>query len=328
MIMTPRQLKMQFLLTEKTAHMIDQARQSIAAILQKKSNKLLVVVGPCSIHDPEAAQEYAKRLKVEIEKYRETLCIIMRTYVEKSRTAFGWKGFIQDPDLNNQHDMAKGLMMSRSLLMSINDSGVPCAAEILNPLTAFYYFDLLSWAGIGARTAESQIHREFASFLPMPIGFKNNTDGNIQVAIDSMRVAKKPHAFLSIDEDGQITQQHSLGNPHAHVILRGSQQKPNDDFAISEQAFFPLMIDCSHGNSQKDPQKQMRVVETVCEYIQQGNRHIMGIMLESHLLLGKQVYHPHQPLTYGKSITDACIGWEETERALAKIHEAMRFMLN
>lgn len=328
MIMTPRQLKMQFPLTEKAAHMIDQTRQRIAAILQKKSNKLLVVVGPCSIHDPEAAQEYAKRLKVEIEKYRETLCIIMRTYVEKSRTLFGWKGFIQDPDLNNQYDMTKGLMMSRSLLISINDSGVPCAAEILNPLTAFYYFDLLSWAGIGARTAESQIHREFASFLPMPVGFKNNTNGNVQVAIDSMQVAKKSHDFFNINEDSQIIQQHSLGNPHVHVILRGSQQKPNYDFAISEQAFFPLMIDCSHGNSQKDPQKQMRVVETVCEYIQQGNRNIMGIMLESHLLSGKQVYHPHQPLTYGKSITDACMGWEETEEALAKIHEAMRFMLN
>lgn len=326
--MTPRQLKMQFPLTEKTAHMIDQARQSIAAILQKKSNKLLVVVGPCSIHDPKAAQEYAEKLKVEIEKYRETLCIIMRTYVEKSRTLFGWKGFIQDPDLNNQHNMTKGLMMSRSLLISINDSGVPCAAEILNPLTAFYYFDLLSWAGIGARTAESQIHREFASFLPMPVGFKNNTNGNVQVAIDSMQVAKKSHDFFSINEDGQIIQQHSLGNPHVHVILRGSQQSPNYDFAISEQAFFPLMIDCSHGNSQKDPQKQMRVVEIVCEYIRNGNRNIMGIMLESHLLSGKQVYHPHQPLTYGKSVTDACMGWKETEEALAKIHEAVRFMLN
>ncbi len=325
-MITPHELGVSLPLTHRAEKTVLRARAEISAILEKKSRKLIVIVGPCSIHDPKAAIEYAEKLQVEIEKYNQTLCIIMRTYLEKSRTSIGWKGLINDPDLNQSCDIDKGLKTARALLLTINASNVPCATEMLNPLSAHYYADLIAWAVIGARTAESQPHRELASNLPMPIGFKNSTDGNIQAAINSMQAAKLPQTFLGLNHAGKVTQINSSGNAHAHIVLRGSIHSTNYNNNILNSITTPFIVDCSHGNSQKDPQKQMLVLDSLCETIENNQTNIAGLMLESNLLPGKQNINP--PLIYGKSITDACIGWEETKMALAKIDNAVRNMID
>ena len=331
-IMTPQQLIAQHPLSDAAKQTVINARQAIANILDDKDNRLLVVVGPCSIHDPFSALDYAKRLKTCIQKYKETLCIVMRTYFEKPRTQVGWKGFINDPDLNMQYNIPKGLSLARSLLCTINELGVPAGTELLNPLTTPYLMDLLSWSVIGARTVESQLHRELASSLPTPVGFKNSTSGNRLVAMDAMMVAANPHHFLGTDLTGDINTVSSSGNRHTHIILRGSQTQPNYTCDVFDETQLTLishglnpkiMIDCSHGNSQKNPDKQSAIVAHLANRIENNTQSPFGIMLESYLVSGKQALSNNTALTYGQSVTDPCISWEATEKALDQLSRAV-----
>ena len=325
---TPQALHAQLQHTQKSADTVANTRNQLISILNHQDDRLVVIVGPCSIHDSNSALTYAKKLRLEIEKHDLTLCIIMRAYLEKARTSTGWKGFVNDPHLNLTFDIEKGLHAARSLLLTINALGVPTGTEILNPFVAPYFTDLTSWAAIGARTTESQIHREFAASLPMPVGFKNNTNGDIQVAIDAIKTALQPHHFLGADASGKIAV-----NPHCHVVLRGSQDKTNYDNDTIDRTHAALtqlnlmnhvMIDCSHGNSQKEYNQQMHVIDTLSQRIQQGDRKFFGVMLESHLTAGKQDWISHQPMLGDQSITDACIGWEQTEMALNQLSEAVQ----
>jgi 3-deoxy-7-phosphoheptulonate synthase len=332
MLITPNTLQIQLPLTAKSAATISAARENIIAILNQQDDRLIVVVGPCSIHHADSALCYAKKLQTQIKKHGKTLCIVMRTYIEKARTSIGWKGFINDPDLNNTFTIEKGLHAARSLLLKINELNVPVATEIINPFTAIYFSDLVSWAAIGARTTESQLHREFASDLPIPIGFKNNTHGDVQVAIDAIQTAHQPHHFLRPNLAGKIEVSQSAGNPNCHVVLRGSHQNPNYDTATIDRTIASLtalqltntvMIDCSHGNSEKIYTQQNAVIKTIAERILQGDKKISGVMIESHLMPGKQAWNPHVVMNSAQSITDACIGWEDTEAALDRLSEAV-----
>lgn len=332
-LITPQELLKKLQPSPESADTVVKTREQLISILNKQDDRLVVIVGPCSIHDPDVALMYAKKLRVQIEKHSGTLCIIMRTYLEKARTSTGWKGFVNDPDLNLTFEIQKGLHVARSMLLAINALGVPTGMEILNPFIASYFLDLISWAAIGARTTESQIHREFAASLPMPVGFKNNTSGDIQVAIDAIQTALQPHHFLGIDPTGKIAVMQSSGNPHCHVILRGSQHKTNYDDDSVNSAISALnqhtpvnqvMIDCSHGNCQRDHLQQMTVIDTLSKRIAEGDRKIFGVMLESHLTAGKQPWIPHQTMLGDQSITDPCIGWEQTEVALNQLSEAVQ----
>ncbi|PIZ03417.1 MAG: 3-deoxy-7-phosphoheptulonate synthase [Gammaproteobacteria bacterium CG_4_10_14_0_8_um_filter_38_16] len=332
-LITPEQLHQILPITQSCRTTATHTREQLKAILNGNNKRLVVIIGPCSIHDPQSAYEYAEKLQKKIHDYRDTLCIIMRTYFEKARTTVGWKGLIYDPDLNHSFAIEKGLQIARSLLLAINSLGVPTGTEILNPLTAPYFSDLISWAVIGARTTESQIHRELASHLTMPVGFKNNTQGDVRVAIDAIQAARQPHYFLSPNLSGKMAVMQSSGNAYGHVVLRGSQYQSNYDEATIQQTVTLLndlnliprvMIDCSHGNSQKNHTKQPTVLQTLIQYIEAGDRRLFGVMLESHLIAGKQPWIPHQTLRYGQSITDACIGWEETEIALEQLHQAVQ----
>lgn len=316
----------------KVANLIYNTRNLIQAIIQGKDDRLLVVVGPCSIHDPKAAIEYAYRLKTCIDRYTNELCIVMRVYFEKPRTTIGWKGLINDPTLDGSFNINQGLRIARHLLLKINQIGVPTGSEFLDTIIPQYISDLTSWAAIGARTTESQTHRELASGLSMPIGFKNGTTGNIQIAIDAVLAAHHPHHFLGVSKQGIAAIISTKGNPHGHVILRGSIQCPNYDSQSIEKTVKKLkaihlsprvMIDCSHGNSNKDHKKQIEVVSSLCDQIQQGSFHLFGVMIESNLLEGKQILETHKPLAYGKSITDTCISWEDTKTALSELAEAV-----
>lgn len=321
-------------LTQQAGDTVARARCQVADALSGTDQRLVVVVGPCSIHDPEAALEYAERLKPVADRHADALIVLMRCYFEKPRTTIGWKGLINDPDLDGSCHVNKGLRLARKLLLDINALGLPTASEFLDTHIPQYLDDLTSWAAIGARTAESQVHRELASGLSMPVGFKNSTDGNVQTAVDAVAVASSEHWFPGLTKQGVTAVFHTSGNPTCHVILRGgSQTGPNyhaaavaDVCARLAQRGHParVMIDCSHGNSQKDHRRQPDVAAAVCEQVASGSDRIFGVMLESHLLEGRQDLRPGQPLRRGQSITDSCLSLEATIPVLDRLALAQR----
>ena len=312
--------------------LIAETRASIKDILHGRSDRLLVVVGPCSIHDPAAAFEYAERLAVERERLQADLVIVMRVYFEKPRTTVGWKGLINDPYLNESFRINEGLRIARDLLVRINQAGVAAGSEFLDTISPQYIADLISWGAIGARTTESQVHRELASGLSAPIGFKNGTDGNVRIAIDAILASQRRHHFLSVHKNGQVAIVETRGNNDCHLILRGGKE-PNFD-AVSVDAASKslgaarvaerLMIDISHANSRKDYKRQIEVGAEVSRQIAAGDDRIFGVMVESHLKSGRQELLPGQPLVYGQSITDGCLGWEETVDLLERLADSVR----
>lgn len=321
----PCELHDQFPITETAAKTVYDTRQQIHNILSGRDDRLLVIIGPCSIHDPLAARDYAQKLKTQIEKHQQDLLIVMRVYFEKPRTTVGWKGLINDPGLDESFQINRGLELARSLLLDINDMAVPAATEFLDLISPQYIADLIAWGAIGARTTESQGHRELASGLSCPVGFKNSTDGSFQIAVDAIRAANNPHIFMSLTKAGHSAIFETTGNPDCHVILRGGNKGPNYDeehvkeaVSLLQQAGVQdkLMVDCSHANSQKQHERQLIVAESIAEQLTQGSYHLMGAMIESHILGGRQDVKPGQSLAYGQSITDACIGWEDSEKIL------------
>ncbi|MFC3901533.1 3-deoxy-D-arabinoheptulosonate-7-phosphate synthase [Acinetobacter marinus] len=322
---SPYALKQKYALSQIVQQHIAQHRQEIKSILNGDDPRLLVIVGPCSIHEPQAVLEYAQRLKTLADQHQNILKIVMRTYLEKPRSTVGWKGYVYDPSLKGQSSLTEGLQLSRELLVQIAEMNLPMATEVLNPMLSHYFDDLYSWGAIGARTSESQIHREIASNLPYALGFKNGTDGNVDIALDAIQSASNPHQFLGLNNQGQSSLIESTGNDSLQVILRGSQYGTNYDLA-SVQAVQQRMqkrnmhgaiiIDCSHGNSQKNPDLQPQVLNTIAEQLAESQ--IRGVMIESHLQHGKQSIDA-KVLQYGCSVTDGCIGWAETESALADL---------
>lgn len=319
-------------ITATATDTVTKARRQIADIISGQDGRLLVIVGPCSIHDTAAAMEYADRLSNEAARLSQDLLIIMRVYFEKPRTTVGWKGLINDPDLDGGFNINHGLRLARRLLLDLANMGLPVGSEFLDTITPQFTADLVSWGAIGARTAESQVHRELASGLSMPVGFKNGTGGSVQIAIDGVRAALHPHRFLGVTSQGIAAIISTRGNESCHVILRGSSKGPNfDRTAIEEtaralrEAELParVLVDCSHGNSQKDYQRQPEVARDLCSQLVQGSTSICGVMLESHLLAGRQDHKPPIPLTYGQSITDACIDWETTVPVLEELARAV-----
>jgi 3-deoxy-7-phosphoheptulonate synthase len=313
--------------------LVARSRSAVSRVLANDDDRLVVVVGPCSIHDPAAALEYAGRLADVARGLERDLCVVMRTYFEKPRTILGWKGLINDPGLDGTFAINRGLRAARGFLRDVARLELPTATEFLDPITPQFVADLVSWGGIGARTTESQVHRELASGLSMPVGFKNGTDGTVQAAIDAIRSARRPHHFLSVTKQGLAAIVATRGNPDCHLILRGGRQGPNYDEAsvraaadaLSAAALAPvLMIDCSHANSGRQPERQPSVAESVAREVEAGNRTIVGVMLESFLLAGRQDFVPGAALAYGQSITDACLGWEATVPVLERLAEAVR----
>lgn len=329
-LITPDELKAKFPLNDAEQRDIAQARATIADIIHGRDDRLLIVCGPCSIHDTDAALEYARRLQSLAAELNDRLYIVMRVYFEKPRTTVGWKGLINDPFMDGSFDVEAGLHIARGLLLELVNMSLPLATEALDPNSPQYLGDLFSWSAIGARTTESQTHREMASGLSMPVGFKNGTDGSLGTAINAMRAAAMPHRFVGINQTGQVCLLQTQGNIDGHVILRGGK-KPNysaQDVAecekkMQEAGLRPaLMIDCSHGNSNKDYRRQPLVVESAIEQIKAGNRSIIGLMLESHLNEGSQSSEqPRSDMRYGVSVTDACISWESTETLLRSVHQ-------
>ncbi|MBS5772701.1 MAG: 3-deoxy-7-phosphoheptulonate synthase AroG [Enterobacter cloacae] len=331
-LLPPVALLEKFPATETAARTVSQARRAIHQILRGNDDRLLVVIGPCSIHDPVAAKEYASRLLALRDELKGELEIVMRVYFEKPRTTVGWKGLINDPHMDNSFRINDGLRIARKLLLEINDSGLPAAGEFLDMITPQYMADLMSWGAIGARTTESQVHRELASGLSCPVGFKNGTDGTIKVAIDAINAAGAPHCFLSVTKWGHSAIVNTAGNGDCHIILRGGKE-PNysakhvaDVKAGLEKAGLPaqVMIDFSHANSSKQFKKQMEVSADVCQQIAGGDQAIMGVMIESHLVEGNQSLESGDALVYGKSVTDACIGWEDTDAVLRQLAQAVK----
>jgi 3-deoxy-7-phosphoheptulonate synthase len=329
---SPAQLAEEIPLSEATADFIMQSRKEIEAVISGDDKRLLVVIGPCSIHDTKAAIDYAKQLTVLRDKYKNELLIVMRVYFEKPRTTVGWKGLISDPDLDKSFHVAKGLQLARNLLVEINDLGLPAGTEFLDMVTGQYISDLISWGAIGARTTESQVHRELASALSCPVGFKNGTDGNVKIALDAIQAASVPHVLYSPDKSGQMCIYQTHGNPFSHVILRGGKV-PNyhaeDIKSTCEQltkANLPesIMIDCSHGNSYKDHNKQIDVARSLAHQITQGDKSIFGVMIESFIVPGNQAVKADMPLTYGQSITDACIDLSVSEEILSLLASAVK----
>ena len=315
--------------------LISETRQSIRNIMQGRDDRLLVIIGPCSIHDPAAALEYARRLKPLREKYKGTLEVVMRVYFEKPRTTVGWKGLINDPYLDESYRIDEGLRIARQLLIDINRLGLPAGSEFLDVISPQYIGDLISWGAIGARTTESQVHRELASGLSAPIGFKNGTDGNIRIATDAIQAAARPHHFLSVHKNGQVAIVETKGNTDCHVILRGGKAPNYDAASVAaackdlEAAKLPatLMVDCSHANSSKQHERQIEVARDIADQIAAGGRSVFGVMVESHLKAGAQKFSPGKDdaskLEYGRSITDACIGWDDSEQVLEILHQAI-----
>jgi 3-deoxy-7-phosphoheptulonate synthase len=330
-IVTPETLKVMFPLSDEMVHTVQTGQRTIKNILNGKDSRLLVISGPCSIHDVDAATEYALRLKKLSEELKDTLYLVMRVYFEKPRTTTGWQGLVIDPHLDNTCQIEDGLMMSRKLLTTIATMGLPAAGEALDIVTPPYIQDLFSWTAIGARTTESQSHRKMASGLTATVGFKNGTDGNIDIAINAMQSVSIPHNFVSINPKGQVSVVRTNGNPHSHLILRGGRT-PNysaDHIVEYEQllkdaGFSPrIMVDCSHANSGKDPEMQGAVIENIIEQRRNGNTSIMGVMLESNLNPGRQsVPEDLSSLQYGVSITDPCIGWDTTTSLLRRLHQS------
>ncbi|MFN2426582.1 MAG: 3-deoxy-7-phosphoheptulonate synthase [Candidatus Binatia bacterium] len=320
-------------ITEKASTVVADAREQATRIVRGTDDRLLVVVGPCSIHDPAAALDYARRLLPLRETFSADLCILMRVYFEKPRTTVGWKGLINDPDLDGSFQINRGLRLARGLLLELCEMGMPVGSEFLDTISPQFIADLISWGAIGARTTESQIHRELASGLSVPVGFKNGTDGNIQICIDAIRAAAGAHHFLSVTKQGLSAIVETKGNDACHVILRGSSAGPNygreaieDLVARLKAARLPerVMVDCSHGNSRKDYRRQVEVAGEVAEQVASGLPYICGVMLESHLVEGRQDLVAGKPLTYGQSITDACISWEATVPILEQLAAAAR----
>jgi 3-deoxy-7-phosphoheptulonate synthase len=310
---------------------IAETRASLRQILHGRSDRLLVVIGPCSIHDPLAALEYAKKLAQERNRHRETLEILMRVYFEKPRTTVGWKGLINDPYLNGSFRINEGLRIARDLLVRINQQGVPAGCEFLDVISPQYIGDLVAWGAIGARTTESQVHRELASGLSAPVGFKNGTDGNVRIAVDALLAARQKHHFLSVHKSGQVAIVETRGNDDCHIILRGGKA-PNYDTAAVQAACADLaraklperlMIDCSHANAAKDYRRQAAVAADIAGQIAGGERRIVGVMVESHLVEGRQDLEPGKALTFGQSITDACLGWDDSVRLLEDLAGAV-----
>ena len=319
-------------LTERAAQITYESRQEIHRILHGADDRLLVIIGPCSIHDPKAAIEYAHKLKSERDRFQADLLIVMRVYFEKPRTTVGWKGLINDPRLDGSFQINEGLRAGRRLLVELNEMGMPAGVEYLDVISPQYIADLVSWGAIGARTTESQIHRELALGLSCPVGFKNGTDGNLRIAVDAIRTSQHPHHFLSVTKEGHSAIVSTLGNEDCHVILRGGRQPNYDatsvDAACKELAAAGLaqrvMIDLSHSNSQKNYMRQIDVGREVAAQIARGDDRIMGVMIESNLKAGRQDLLPGKPLVYGQSITDACIGWEESVPVLEGFAEGVR----
>ncbi len=332
-IIAPTDLRQVFPLGDRGSEFIASSRDQIKNILKGKDPRLMVVVGPCSIHDPKGAIEYGERLAKLAAELSDQLFIVMRVYFEKPRTTVGWKGLINDPDMNGTHQISKGLGIARDLLCKITALKLPIATEMLDPITPEYLADHLSWGAIGARTTESQTHRELASGLSFPIGFKNGTDGNLQIAIDAMIAAQHPHSFLGINREGLTAIVQTTGNPDVHMVLRGGK-KPNyypEDIRKTEEmlekaGLFPtIMVDCSHGNSEKNHEKQPNVLQDVIGQIEQGNRSISGVMIESYLEAGNQpMPKDNSQIRYGVSITDKCIDWSTTERCLREAHARLK----
>jgi len=332
-VVAPVQVHDEIPMTETAAKTILQARTDIHKVLTGEDDRLVVIVGPCSIHDTKAAYEYAGLLKTVKEELKKELIIIMRVYFEKPRTTVGWKGLINDPELNYSFDINKGLRVARQLLLDLNNQGVPAATEYLDLITPQYISDMISWGAIGARTTESQVHRELASGLSCPVGFKNATDGGIKIAIDAINSAMSPHHFLSVTKAGHSAIFSTLGNDDAHIILRGGNDEPNYDAVNVEKVAEGLvqsnlaaniMIDFSHANSLKQCQRQLVVAEDVSGQIARGDHRIMGAMVESHLVAGRQDIAEGQALLYGQSITDACLGWDDTVQLLHGLATAVQ----
>ena len=316
--------------------LVSGTRRSIQRIMRNQDDRLLVIVGPCSIHDPAAALDYARRLAVVREQYKDQLEVVMRVYFEKPRTTVGWKGLINDPYLDGSYRIDEGLRIARQLLIDINRLGVPAASEFLDVISPQYIGDLISWGAIGARTTESQVHRELASGISAPIGFKNGTDGNIRIATDAIQSASRGHHFLSVHKNGQVAIVHTSGNPDCHVILRGGKAPNYDAASVAaacadlEKAGLPatLMVDCSHANSSKQHERQKVVAADIADQMRGGSQQVFGVMLESHLVAGAQKFTPGQDdvcgLAYGQSITDACIGWDDTLSTLQVLADAVQ----
>ena len=332
-IIAPSDLRQVFPLSDQASQFVSDSRSHIKNILQGKDRRLMVVVGPCSIHDPDGALEYGSRLASLATELSDQLFLIMRVYFEKPRTTVGWKGLVNDPDMNGTHLISKGLGIARGLLCRLIAMKLPVANEMLDPITPEYLADHLSWGAIGARTTESQTHREMASGLSFPIGFKNGTDGNLQIALDAMKAALHQHSFLGINRDGLSSIIRTTGNPDVHIVLRGGKE-PNyhpQDIAATEAMLKKsglqptIMVDCSHGNSNKDHRRQTLVLEEVVRQIEEGNKSISGVMIESYLEEGNQPT-PTDPsqLKYGVSITDKCIDWNTTEQALREAHRRLK----
>ncbi len=336
-LITPEQIKLEIPLTERAQRTVSAGRQVVRDILDGKDHRLFVVVGPCSIHDIKAAHEYAERLKVLAEEVSDTLYLVMRVYFEKPRTTVGWKGLINDPYLDDSFKIQDGLHIGRKLLLDLAEMGLPTATEALDPISPQYLQDLISWSAIGARTTESQTHREMASGLSSAVGFKNGTDGGLTVAINALQSVSSPHRFLGINQQGGVSIVTTKGNAYGHVVLRGGNGKPNYDsvsVAICEQELKKasikpnIMVDCSHANSNKDPALQPLVMDNVANQILEGNQSIVGLMVESHLGWGNQSIPKNlDQLKYGVSITDACIDWESTEKTLRAMHAKLKDVL-
>ncbi len=332
-LITPQEIKSKLPLTATAEKTVLRARKELEAILEGHDNRKFIVVGPCSIHDVKAAEEYAERLKILSEQVKDKLLLIMRVYFEKPRTTVGWKGLINDPNMDDSFHIEKGLLIARSLLIKLAELGLPAATEALDPIIPQYIGELISWSAIGARTTESQTHREMASGLSMPVGFKNGTDGSVKVALNALESAKVPHNFLGINPRGQVSIFKTKGNAYGHIILRGGGGQTNFDTAnvklVEEQlkeANLPprIVIDCSHGNSNKDYKLQAFAFENVIQQILDGNTSIVGMMLESNLDEGNQPIPSNlDQLKYGVSVTDKCIGWEETEKMILAAHEKL-----
>jgi 3-deoxy-7-phosphoheptulonate synthase len=332
-LIPPAILMEQYAITETASATVAEGRRAADRILRGQDDRLLVVVGPCSIHDVAAAREYAERLRGVQARYADDLFLVMRVYFEKPRTTVGWKGLINDPRLDGSFSINQGLGLARGLLLELGELGVPAGCEFLDTITPQFIADLVTWGAIGARTTESQVHRELASGLSMPVGFKNGTDGNVQIAVDAIRAASHPHQFLSVTKQGLAAIVVTKGNDTCHVILRGGQRRTNyhaeDVLAAAktlQRAGVParIMVDCSHGNSGKDHNRQPVVARDVAAQVAEGSPYVFGLMIESHLVGGRQDVLPGQPLAYGQSITDACLAWDDTVPVLDELAKAAR----
>jgi 3-deoxy-7-phosphoheptulonate synthase len=337
LLITPQTLKELIPQSEKSRQTVLQGRQTVRDILDGKDHRLLIVIGPCSIHDIEASKEYAQRLKILADELSDTLFIVMRVYFEKPRTTVGWKGLVNDPYMDDSFKMEDGLKIGRQLLLDLAEMGLPCATEALDPISPQYLQDLISWSAIGARTTESQTHREMSSGLSCAVGFKNGTDGNLAVAINALLSVSKPHSFLGLNQNGQVAITHTTGNPYGHIVLRGGGGKPNYDsvnVTLTEQQLNKsglkpnIMVDCSHANSNKDPALQPLVAENISNQILVGNQSIMGLMSDSNLEWGNQKLSTNkEEMKYGVSVTDACIDWKTTEQCLRSMAEKLKQVL-